>query len=229
MQLSDNQLGDVVGRELLQPLLSIQLGTQVLSGKDKDLDSDTLKQIALLQQLSSRTIDLVQSLLILRTDETAHALQTVNLIEVVVDSIDDAGLNNLKSRLKIFSRPLKPLSVNRSHISQIIKILLSFNANDNQKPLEIRFQENGATQSVRIRDYGCQLTSQSWQRLSSHQFASMIQPLPQVESGFDLYLAMQLAKRLGGELLFEPKQKGNCYELRLPALYQPQIWQAARW
>lgn len=232
-QLSDSQLSEIVGQELIRPLSSIQLICQILA--QDDIDSATQKQqLQQLRDLSERTMQLVESLLLVKSDPANTQTRPTSLIEVVLAAADSLKpwLDERQRPLKVYSRPLKPLMTQRHAIEQIIKIILKLpEASNTKEPVEIRFRTAQSRQSVRIRDYNSELSQTEWDRLSTSQFASMIQPFTNEpdDSGFDLYVAGQLARRLGGELIFEPKQIGNCFELKLPALYQPQIWQASQW
>jgi len=234
MSIEDSQLADVLGRELLRPLSSIQLIAQLLANDDIDDETKNEQQQQLLQ-LSRRTIELVESLLLVEAGPSQlERPAAVSLIQVVSDTASQLQpwLTSRQRPLRIYNRPLHPVYTRRSLIDQILRSILTASPDiSSAQPVEVRFRDHGQTQAVRVRDYNSDLTLDGWQRLASRQFASYVQPLEDdsTSNGLELYVARQLAERLGGQLTLEPKQVGNCFELRLPALYQPRIWQAKQW
>jgi|GEM_PF-2406992 len=234
MSIEDSQLADVVGRELMRPLQSMQLISQLLVGDNLDDDVRSQQQAQLLQ-LSQRTLELVESLFLVEAGPSQlERPAATNLSQVVSDTAVQLQpwLLSRQRPIRIYNRPLHPVYTRRRLINQILRSVLTASPDiTSSQPVEVRFRDHGQTQSVRVRDYNSDLTLDGWQRLGSAQFASHVQPLPDnpSSSGFELYVARQLADRLGGQLTLEPKQTGNCFELRLPALYQPRIWQAKQW
>ena len=210
----------MVTHELRSPLTVIAgIGQMLQKGLDRLGEEKVRELVATLRRETTRLADLVSDVLdVERLEAAPHALsmEAVDLVQLVRESIQDAGLG---ARAEIVAHPGSAIvAADRNRIKQVL-INLLFNAgkfSDEHAPVTVDLRPGEDEVTVSVTDRGQGIAEHEMDRLFE-RFARLEAGRSQPGTGLGLYISRILVEQHGGKIWAESELgKGSTFSFSLP-------------
>lgn len=209
-----------VSHELRTPLTAVVGLTQELrDGWSRFSSAETLEFVSLIADQSTEVANIVEDLLVAaRADigKVTISARDIDICEQVDAVVAALGLDP-EENIHIEQAPEARAWADAARVRQIIRNLLTNALRYGGRHLELRVQGKNGSVFVTVSDDGPGVPEEQRESIfEPYERAHTISSQP-ASVGLGLTVSRQLARLMGGDLVYQPTETGSTFELALPA------------
>ena len=216
--MSQDDFVSTISHEIRTPLTSIKGFTQTMLDNWESLDTDQKKKfLKIINEQSQRLINLVENVLnVAKIEEQQGDLV---LKEVDLELAVKKTLDLFKGRRFVvnhFKNPSTSLC-DRDSLQQILVNIIENACKYSNDEIEISFSTSGNFNLISIKDKGCGIKGEDLEKIFDRFYRVENHLTSKTQgSGLGLYIAQNLAKKMGGKIAAKSSGAGSEFIIYLP-------------